>query len=300
MKNFLFLLLSLLCVVSLCACDGLIDVNFSTDVDVSILEQNSQEESVPPESVPEEDIVIGLMPDDVVVFLGDSIAQGYLLENPEKERYSTIIAEKTGCKVYNYAIPGNDSADLIKLLATDTCEQLENATVVVLSIGANNVLRAAEVLLPYYEQVQNGAAPESIDISETFDIIANGIQQFEKELPQIISAIRTVNTDAMIVIQTVYNPYRDFTEYKVEQNGLQLSFAAFSASCVIGVNDVINDNAKELGYEVCEVYEPFKEYEGNLINALTDLSNVDPHPNAEGHKLLAELVMSAIEEGQIP
>jgi len=300
MKKLFVIFLSAFCLFSLFSCDGLIDVNFSTDVDVSVLEQSENAVSLPEESDAWEDKVIGLMPDDVVVFLGDSIAQGYGLNYVEKERYSSLIAEKSGCTVYNYAVPGDDGADLIALLASGTCTQLEKATVIVISIGANNVLKAADTLLPYYEQLQNGQAPETLDISETFDIIVQGIQRFETELPQIISDIRAINPDALIVFQTVYNPYRDFTEFKVEQNGLKLSFSAFSASCVIGVNDVINNNAEELGYTVCEVYEPFKEYEGNLINALADGSNVDPHPNAEGHKKLAELVMGAIEEGQIP
>lgn len=298
MKKIVFAFLSLLCAISLFACDGMIDVNFSTDVNVSVLEQSEDTASLPDESEVWEDKVIGLLPDDVVVFLGDSIAQGYGLNDVENERYSSLIQKKTGCSVYNYAIPGDDGADLLELLASGTCTELENATVIVISIGANNVLKAADALLPYYEQIQNGQAPETIDISETFDVIVDGIERFETELPQIISDIRAVNSDAIIVMQTVYNPYRDYTEFKVEQNGLQISFSAFSASCVLGINDVINDNAEELGYTVCEVYEPFKEYEGNLINALPDGSNVDPHPNAEGHKMLAELVMSAIEEGQ--
>ena len=300
MKKLFVIFLSAFCLFSLFSCDGLIDVNFSTDVDVSVLEQSENAVSLPEESDAWEDKVIGLMPDDVVVFLGDSIAQGYGLNDVEKERYSSLIAEKSGCTVYNYAVPGDDGADLIALLASGACTQLEKATVIVISIGANNVLKAADTLLPYYEQIQNGQAPEILDISETFDIIVQGIQRFETELPQIISDIRAINPDALIIFQTVYNPYRDFTEFKVEQKGLQISFSAFSASCVIGVNDVINNNAEELGYTVCEVYEPFKEYEGNLINALADGSNVDPHPNSEGHKKLAELVMGAIEEGQIP
>lgn len=301
MKKLLVILLSAFCAFSLFSCDGMIDVNFSTDVDVSALDQSEDAVSLPEASENSDDCeVIGLTSDDTVVFLGDSIAQGYALNDVEKERYSSLIADETGCTVYNYAVPGDDGADLLELLASGTCTELANATVIVISIGANNVLKAADTLLPYYEQIQNGQAPETLDITETFGVIVQGIERFETELPQIISDIRAINSDAIIVMQTVYNPYRDYTEFKVEQNGLQLSFSAFSASCVIGINDVINDNAEELGYTVCEVYEPFKEYEGNLINALPDGSNVDPHPNAEGHKMLAELVMSAIEEGQIP
>ena len=242
MKKLFVILLSALCLFSLVSCDGLIDVNFSTDVDVSVLEQSENAGSLPEESENKDDCkVIGLMPDDVVVFLGDSIAQGYGLNDVEKERYSSLIAEKSGCTVYNYAVPGDDGADLIELLASGTCTQLEKATVIVISIGANNVLKAADTLLPYYEQIQNGQAPEILDISETFNVIVQGIQRFEAELPQIISDIRAINSDALIVFQTVYNPYRDFTEFKVEQNGLQISCEADNdmISC-FGVNVDLN------------------------------------------------------------
>jgi hypothetical protein len=64
---------------------------------------------------------------------------------------------------------------------------------------------------------------------------------------------------------------------------------------ILGTVEHIVFQNEENGYTVCEVYTPFKEYEGNLINALPDGSNVDPHPNKEGHKLLAELVADAVK-----
>lgn len=298
MKKIICALLCLLASLSLFACDMEIDV--SVNVEQSVTENESEEASreASEEASEEESIVqtdIGLSADDTVVFLGDSIAQGYGLADVENERYSSLIAAEYGCTVYNYAIPGDDGADLLALLDEGTCTELANATVIVLSIGANNVLKAADTLAPYLPDAENGELPENVDVSATFDVVVAGIDRFKTELPQIIQKIREVNADAQIIFQTVYNPYRDFTEYKVEQNGLQLSFAAFSASCVIGINDVIKENAAGCGYTVCEVYEPFKEYQGNLINAIADGSDIDPHPNAEGHRQLAILVAGAVK-----
>lgn len=293
MKKIICALLCVTVLLAIASCD--MEFEMSVDVEQSVIENQSEEESL--EASEEKSIVqtdLGLSEEDVVVFLGDSIAQGYGLADLENERYSSLIAAEYGCTVHNYAIPGDDGADLLALLDEGACTELANATVIVLSIGANNVLKAAETLAPYLEQVQNGTV-QTIDMSETFDVIVAGIDRFKTELPQIIQKIRAVNADAQIIFQTVYNPYRDYTEFKVEQNGLQLSFAAFSASCVIGINDVIKENADEQGYTVCEIYEPFKEYEGNLINALPDGSNVDPHPNAEGHRQLAILVAGAVK-----
>lgn len=288
------IILTLLC-LALCAlavgCE--MDINVSVDInEMSVTPQESENESTE-ESIVE--VREGLTADDVVVFFGDSIAAGYGLADVENERYSSLIAAEYGCAVYNYAVSGDDGADLLALLAEGNCEQLENATVIVLSIGANNVLHAAHALIPYFESLQNGTAEGALDVTDVMNEVAAGIDRFKTELPQIIASLRAVNPDAQIVFQTVYNPYRDYTEFKVEQNGFQLSFAAVSASSVISLNDVIEEGAEENGYTVCEIYTPFKEYEGNLINALPDGSNVDPHPNKEGHKLLAELVADAVK-----
>ena len=288
------IVLTVLC-LALCAlaagCE--FDINVSVDIDEqSLPAAESENESAGEDLPPQAD---GLTSDDVVVFFGDSIAAGYGLADEENERYSSLIAAKYGCVVYNYAVSGDDGKDLLELLAEGSCEQLENATVIVLSIGANNVLKAAYALVPYFESLQNGTAQGNLDVTEVMSEVAQGIDRFKTELPQIIASLRAVNPDAQIIFQTVYNPYRDFTEFKVEQNGFTLSFAAVSASSVISLNDVIENGAEENGYTVCEVYTPFKEYEGNLINALPDGSNVDPHPNKEGHKLLAELVADAVK-----
>ncbi len=290
MKKFLIITLCFVICAAMFGCE--MDINVSVDIDEPSLPAENSEQSKE-ESLPEE--IGGLTADDVVVFFGDSIAAGYGLADEENERYSSLIAEKYGCAVYNYAVSGDDGADLLELLAEGNCEKLKDATVIVLSIGANNVLKAADTLIPYYEELKNGTAPETLDITETMNVVAAGIDRFKTELPEIISALRAENPDAQIIFQTVYNPYRDFTEFKVEQNGFTLSFAAVSASSVIALNDVIEQGAEANGYTVCEVYTPFKEYEGNLINALPDGSNVDPHPNKEGHKLLSELVADAVK-----
>lgn len=289
-KLLLFALCFILC-AALFGCE--LEINTSVDIDeVSLPAAESENESASEDLPPQAD---GLTSDDVVVFFGDSIAAGYGLADEENERYSSLIAAEYGCTVYNYAISGDDGKDLLELLAEGNCEQLENATVIVLSIGANNVLKAAYALVPYFESLQNGTAQGNLDVTEVMSEVAQGIDRFKTELPQIIASLRAVNPDAQIIFQTVYNPYRDFTEFKVEQNGFTLSFAAVSASSVISLNDVIENGAEANGYTVCEIYTPFKEYQGNLINALPDGSNVDPHPNKEGHKLLAELVADAVK-----
>lgn len=288
-KLLLFALCFILC-AALFGCE--MEINTSVDIDEVSLSYEHSEQSKEQSAVLEN---TGLTADDTVVFFGDSIAAGYGLADEENERYSSLIAAEYGCTVYNYAVSGDDGKDLLELLAEGNCEHLKDATVIVLSIGANNVLKAAYALVPYFESLQNGTAQGNLDVTEVMSEVAQGIDRFKTELPQIIQALREVNADAKIIFQTVYNPYRDFTEFKVEQNGFTLSFAAVSASSVISLNDVIENGAEENGYTVCEVYTPFKEYEGNLINALPDGSNVDPHPNKEGHKLLAELVADAVK-----
>lgn len=282
-----FVLPILLCVaLLLCSCGAVIEIDVSTET--SVLETSQSLSSEASEEISEEvSEDIKFTANDTVVFLGDSIASGYGLENEQEQRYSTLIQNSFGCTAYNYAVAGDDGEDLINLLKNGGAPELAGASAVVLSIGANNVLYAAGAL----EQNASG----TLDITEALTLVTAGIDGFRTQLPEIINLIRQQNADARIVFQTVYNPYKDYTHIKVEQNGIEVSFAAFCASCVLSINGIIEENAAILGYTVCDIYTPFKESEVPLVNATADGSNPDPHPNADGHELIAQLISEVLK-----
>lgn len=80
--------------------------------------------------------------DSIAVF-GDSIASGYGLDPGTEYNYGQIIGDYLGCKVENYAVSGDTTADLVKVVANLSDEQkkfIADSEVVVISIGGNDLM----------------------------------------------------------------------------------------------------------------------------------------------------------------
>ena len=57
------------------------------------------------------------------------------------------------------------------------------------------------------------------------------------------------------------------------------------------LNTVICDVGKKADADVCDVYGSFENSSDNLYNADFESLNLDIHPNAAGHKVIAETIM---------
>ena len=80
-----------------------------------------------------------------IVLLGDSISSGDLRGGKVKYNYGDICADYLGCKVYNYAVSGYDTDDLIKSIDSLTSDQkktVADSEVVVISIGGNDIMHS--------------------------------------------------------------------------------------------------------------------------------------------------------------
>lgn len=223
------------------------------------------------------------------VVIGDSIAFGAMLEDT-KDSYASIMAEKLGLDEVNISVNGYDSEDVLKQLETDEAvEAIKSASVISLSVGGNNILKTI---------IQN--AEDITDLSGLLkmispDLIAQlteGIAVFENDFPVIIETIKEINPDAQIIVQTVYNPY------KFVNTGSLIDFASISDSIIVKLNNVIisyfNENPD--AFILSDVYTAFEEKaEATFINADFDTMNVDPHPSKEGHALIAETNLAALE-----
>ena len=88
-----------------------------------------------------------------MVILGDSIASGYTVKGNVKYNYGDICGDYLGCKVSNYAVPGYDTDDVMKLIDGMSAAQKKNvadAEYIVLSVGGNDIIEyVAKELLKY-------------------------------------------------------------------------------------------------------------------------------------------------------
>ncbi len=253
-----------------------------------------------------------------LVALGDSIARGYGLDKPSTQAYPAILAasiesvvEGATVEYENFGIDGLKTSGLLSMLEAGV-PQLDNADVVVVCIGANNLLTpfltafsGTLVFDPSDVSSDTGSAEQFLDRfnelidSEEFEKSMNaGIEDAAEDLPRILKLIKERAPEAIIAVTTVYSPY----------HGMVLSLPYLDKSVDVGeasdrwvslLNETIRETVKAENCLLVESYYPFIEGE-NLLNARFSIIppkfNVDPHPNIGGHIKLSNLYMSAINE----
>ena len=265
----------------------------------------------------------------VYVALGDSISTGYGLD-PEKAEPSFVeqIAEQQALSMTMLAADGETTARLLrKLEDTDgeVAKALETADVVTLTIGGNDFMNALyEYMASAYGQATGMSvtaerfkeALEGKDavleqaaalafVTQKISGFAPGastlLTQFETALNEIASGIRR-HTEAPVVVATQYNPYRFAAD---EVSGEPATTAQAIADAFDAMLALMNEKIKALeeqeGFFAADVFSAFDEAQQNPCNASFLSSNLDFHPNAHGHTLMAqtvgEVVKSALNGG---
>lgn len=205
-------------------------------------------------------------PIDYVV-LGDSIAFGAGMVNTVDACYGKIVAETNGYNYVNHSIPGITSGVLLTML-TDGEKiraSVKEAEIINISIGGNNFLTNNIV----------GLAFDCLTKKDTslFDEIA---AVYYDELCQIMDRINELNPDAVVLLQTVYNP----------QDG--------AAGKVYGLGgDKLNEMIRKYDAEhpgEIVIVDVANALNGNEANFADDKL----HPSARGNEIIAVTVLKAL------
>ena len=249
------------------------------------------------------------------------------------ERLKTVYADVS---VANYGIDGQTGRELLTLLQTTPPSELADCDCVIISIGGNNILQAITSLSSVADKIGNVnpnvfkdyflylfAEDEAVkqkysyscdEINRIFKTVNEAfvgedfnalIDKAEKdltaEIPQIVSEIKKINPDAEIYIQTVYNPYKNI---KVSLDGIEeiLDLSVHGDRAVSKLNAPIISLAEENGYIVAPIYERFERSRKPLTNARFDVTesrfSIDPHPDANGHIIIADIYFKLLTEAQ--
>lgn len=186
----------------------------------------------------------------------------------------------------DYSADGDTTIELRSKLANmtpDMNSKVANADVITISIGANNILRAAKQPLGTYRF--DSASKINWSLANQGKLI------FNEDFKAILGMIKNVNSKAKILVMTVYNPYNYNDSAKSLDGSTSLRNQVntyFTNSNMDGINDIINFNTS-LGYEVVDIYSLFDSYaQKNLMGNITYFysSLRDPHPNVTGHDLI--------------
>lgn len=258
------------------------------------------------------------------IAFGDSIAAGYGLDGYSPAQTSAPAGSyqalagnflKTGS--CNYAVSGSDSDDCIELLSSGAADaDLKTADVVSLTIGSNDLLKPflqivmdfygidpenmnpsdyaqkltmpqfdASAMMEYYRQAQELLAKLADNV-----LLHEKAQAFPEKLRTILSILREKAPDAEIYVTNIYNPFYFVPLLK-----------NLSQTYITEINQAFS--ADDPDYTLIDVYTAFQQQE--LTNVRLDMSNpsaanVDPHPSADGHKVISELFIQALNDAHAP
>lgn len=260
-----------------------------------------------------------LIRDIKYIALGDSISTGYGLENID-DSYARIttwnvkencLSEIDNINMNNLAINGLDSNELLIKLENGEIDIPKNTDFITLSIGANDLLGPFQRILSDFFECNKSELGSSLlkeivtDPINVMDILSKlnseeglinneilrkAAEDFSSNLEKIIHYIKKDSADTRIYVMNIYNPYKDFNvNYFIDE----LRLGDISEEYIQIINEAFNENSEE--YKLIDVYSAFNNSEVSLVNANSDTFNFDPHPNKEGHAVIAKLFSEAIE-----
>ena len=267
----------------------------------------------------------------VYVALGDSISTGYGLDTETAGKsFVEQIAEQQELSMTMRAADGETTASLLAKLENadgEVAKALEKADVVTLTIGGNDFMNALYEYMAEAYTTENGTTftaeqfkqalegkNEELEQAAALAVVTQNLSgfavgaggtlltQFETALNGIASGIRGY-TEAHVVVATQYNPYRFAAD---EVSGEPATAAQAIADAFDAMLAPMNEKIKALeaqeGFFTADVFSVFAgEEQKNPCNASFLSSNLDFHPNAHGHTLMAqtvgEVVKSALNGG---
>lgn len=230
-----------------------------------------------------------------LVTLGDSLTEG-IGDSANRGGYVPLAAEALRenenirrVSTRNHGVSGDTTNDLLHLLEEDEEVQisLSQGNIVSITIGAND-------LVGRFRQVGLDGELEDFEAS---------LSDFEDNLNQIISEIRSHNEEATIYLFGIYNPYY---YYFSEFEALQQVFDMW--------NEAIESRADQEGnirfVEIDSLFNPddmdvASEDELDSVDDMSDIEDdVHPylyeedafHPNDEGYHLMANALVEKIEQ----
>lgn len=266
-------------------------------------------------------LFVGLMPvpalalEGVYVALGDSIADGYGLVEDE-QAFPELVAAERGYELKTVtSSEGLTSADLLAQLSdASVAAQVASADVITITVGGNDLMGALYDYLAAQtlgtmtaEQIEAmltggsgaldlGNPAVSLVMGKLADFPASeqateAIATLGTNLADIVSGIKGANPDVTIVVTNQYNPYGHLDDVVVAA-----VVSAFDQG-VQTLNAALQNLATPAGVPVADVYALFDASAAAPCNAWVEgtMANLDFHPNALGHELIAQAV-----EAQLP
>jgi lysophospholipase L1-like esterase len=229
---------------------------------------------------------------------GNNLLYPFLDYMPNLEEIADIIFG-----VRDFAAESGDIVDEMKTLISGVRDIAEDFTIFdVLRVTAF-VREAAPVLDEVIDMFNKVKALELVNVisllsgnfpAELEAALQQGVKDFSAEFKQIIKWLGENAPDAVIIVNTVYNPIPR------EILGLSLEISEKADMFTSSLNEIILEEMKSGKFLVSDIHSGFANESGSMTNLYLDKSSMILsfdiiHPNAEGHKLIAELNYKSFE-----
>lgn len=258
------------------------------------------------------------------VALGDSISSGFGLKE-EHQRFTQQVARENGFDLVSLAQNGETSATLLERLQDpEVMQAVAQADVISITVGGNDLMQSLyEYLAHQYPERKSDPSPTAEEVQQTLmggdmamltyalgeiqgfpesEEKEEAMAQFTANLTQVTQEIETVNPDVCLVVANQYNPYhyllQEFSKYPPVAEAAQKAGLVLQAE-LDTLNDAITSVGEQVGYSVVDVYTAFEDAGENPCNAQVSLFsklNLDFHPNAYGHTLIAQAVTAVANQ----
>ncbi len=200
--------------------------------------------------------------------LGDSIGYGSGLVNSREACYGKIVADTNGYEYANDAIPGHTTRNLLDRLKEDiVIEHVKKADIISITIGGNNFL-----LGNIFGLLFDGI------VKQDYSGIDSIAENFYKDFDKIVSEINALNPDAVILMQTIYNPQTGYIGEVYQQGADRVNAQIVRYAGEHPDKVVIVDIAKA------------------LTDSETDFASDRIHPSKVGNEKIAVEILKTLKD----
>lgn len=242
------------------------------------------------------------------VALGDSISIGTNV-SPAQSYPRLVNAQLNAPLMLNFSRDGLNSDRLIHVMRNHyVMNSIRRANLITLTIGSNDVLgifmdiiRKATGTTDWNvimsDQIKLAQAVAALNSPSTVTRLKKGIKTFRKNFPYIVSRITALNPKARFVVTTAYSPYHGIVIPTSQTTYFDLG--ALSDQMIGGLNQVFSAMAKtKKGRKIVfvDLAEPFVVAPEGLNAKPLPMINLDPHPNAVGQQMIANLILDRIQD----
>lgn len=244
--------------------------------------------------------------------LGDSIASGYALSDYTVEKGSensyVSYVERSLADIYGergvvtekIVVNGLTTDGLIEKIGKNK-NKVRNADIITVTIGSNDLMTIfRRVMKKHLGDIDLSALKDSNNIQdyicayekllltkgelENSGELDNACRDFPKKLDKLFGIIKGAAPDADVYVTNIYNPFKG-----IEVSGI--NFFDFAEKYISEINRVIAENKS---CTAVDIHSAFINAEQNAVNIQDDAFSFDPHPNLNGHKIIADEIIKYI------